>query len=225
MRERKLLQIYRTLMEAFGPQEWWPARTRFEVVLGAILTQNTAWRNVERVIGELEARGLVDAGALDGIDKDELARLIRPAGYFNQKAKKIKAFLDYFRRYGFSLEKMSCESKEKLREELLSVWGVGPETADAILLYALDKPVFVVDAYTRRAFSRMGRVDGKIGYEELRAFFESEADWDRAEDSRLETFREFHALIDELAKRFCKPDPDCGTCPVRGFCDSRDSFE
>lgn len=212
MPDRKLLTIYDKLLESYGPQGWWPAKTRFEVIVGAILTQNTSWKNVEAVISDLEERDLIDPKALDGIEVKGLAQLIRKTGYFNQKAKKIRAFLDYFRKYSFDLDTMMRADKDKLRAELLGVWGIGPETADAILLYALDKPVFVVDAYTRRAFSRMGIVDSKISYEDLRAFFEQRLPPD------LEFFREFHALIDELAKRECKPKPQCKDCPVSTMC-------
>ncbi len=209
------------MLDAFGPQGWWPAKTRFEVILGAILTQNTAWKNVETVMRDLEKRGLVDPSALDKLDVGELAPLIRKAGYFNQKARKIKAFLDYFRKYDFNLEAMMRADGGILRAELLGVWGIGPETADAILLYALDKPVFVIDAYTVRTFFRIGLVDESVGYEELRSFFEENVAWNRTQDSRLETFKEFHALIDELAKRCCKPKPECDGCPVAGMCEKR----
>jgi len=212
MPDRKLLSIYEMLLESYGSQGWWPAKTRFEVIVGAILTQNTNWKNVEAVISDLEERDLIDPKALDGIEVSELAQLIRKTGYFNQKAKKIKAFLDYFRKYSFDLHIMMRADKDALRAELLDVWGIGPETADAILLYALDKPVFVVDAYTRRAFSRMGLVDSNISYEGLRAFFEQHLPPDP------EFFKEFHALIDELAKRECKPKPRCRDCPIKIIC-------
>jgi len=217
MSDKKLLKIYTTLFDSFGPQGWWPAKTRFEVIVGAILTQNTNWKNVEKVIAAMQGEGLFEPKKLDKVTLQRLAELIRPAGYFNQKAKKLKAFMNYFEKYNLDVEKMMREDLTTLRDELLSVWGIGPETADAILLYALDKPVFVMDAYTRRVFSRMGFVDEKIGYEDLRGFFESSA-WDKTEDSRLKTFKEFHALIDELAKRYCKPVPLCEKCPVSHLC-------
>lgn len=215
MPDKKLLEIYGTLLKSFGPQGWWPAKTRFEVVIGAILTQNTSWTNVEAVIADLESRDLLKPAKLDGIPVEQLARLIKPSGYFNQKAKKLKAFLRYFEGYGLDLESMMREDPLKLREELLGVWGIGPETADAILLYALDKPVFVVDAYTRRVFSRMGFVDKGISYESLRGFFEEGL---KTADPKLETYKEFHALIDELAKRHCRPKPLCPGCPARHLC-------
>jgi endonuclease-3 related protein len=212
MGDKKLPLIYNQLYDAYGPQGWWPAKTRFEVMVGAILTQNTNWKNVETVIAELEKQKLLKPEKLDKVTLQHLAHLIRPAGYYNQKAKTLKAFLDYLKGRDFNLEKLMRRETKELRAELLRIWGVGPETADAILLYALEKPIFVVDAYTRRVFSRMGYVDEKITYEGLRGFFEQQLDKD------LELFKEFHALIDELAKRHCKTTPECAGCPVSGLC-------
>lgn len=212
MRDKKLLKIYATLLDSFGPQGWWPAKTRFGVIVGAILAQNTNWKNVETVIAELEKKGLLKPEKFDKVTLQKLTGLIRPTGYFNQKAKKLKAFMNYFEGYGFDVKKMMREDLPKLRAELLDVWGIGPETADAILLYALDKPVFVVDTYTRRVFSRMGFVNEEITYGDLRAFFESRLSKD------LALFKEFHALIDELAKRFCRKEPICEKCPARTLC-------
>jgi len=212
----QLKAIYTTLLDAFGQQGWWPAKTRFEVIVGAILTQNTNWKNVEKVIAELDKLKLLRPRTLDRIPLPRLAKIIRPAGYYNQKAKKLKAFMEHFKQYDFDVGKMMKRGITVLRSELLSVWGIGPETADSILLYALDKPVFVVDAYTRRVFSRMGFVDKDINYEDLRAFFEKNLD--KTRDPRLKTFKEYHALIDELAKRHCKTRPECSSCPVRRLC-------
>lgn len=208
----RLVEIYKSLLGSFGPQGWWPAKTRFEVVVGAILTQNTNWKNVETVIRGLEKQHLLRPDALYKLPTGRLAKIIRPAGYYNQKAKKLKIFLGYFKGYDFDLRKLMKKDGAQLREELLDIWGIGPETADSILLYALDKPVFVVDAYTRRVFSRMGFVDERIGYEGLRSFFENRL------EKNLEMFKEFHALIDELAKRHCKSKPECKKCPVKGLC-------
>ncbi len=212
MQDKKLTKIYTTLFESFGPQGWWPAKTRFEVIVGAILTQNTNWKNVEKVIAGLKKQKLLSPKALDGLSAGELAALIRPAGYYNQKAKKLKAFLDYFEGYDFDPSKLAKEDKDKLRAELLGIWGIGPETADSILLYAFDKPVFVVDAYTQRVFSRMGFIDEKISYDDLRCLFENNM------SAGLGIFKEYHALIDELAKRYCKAKPECADCPARGLC-------
>jgi endonuclease III related protein len=215
MQERKLQLVYERLLEHFGPQDWWPAKTRFEVVVGAILTQNTNWKNVEQVILDLKSKGLLDPKALDAISINELAPLLRKAGYFNQKARRLKAFVDYFRQYNFSFEGLMEKDKDSLREELLSIWGIGPETADDILLYALDKPSFVIDAYTRRVFSRMG-LARNTGYDALKAFFETNPHW--TEDRKLETFKEYHALIDELAKGHCRTKPFCKNCPLCDLC-------
>jgi endonuclease-3 related protein len=149
--------IYEALYEAFGPQHWWPGESPFEVAVGAILTQNTNWGNVEKAIGNLKADKSLRPAAIHGMDQGRLAGLIRPAGYFNVKAKRLKAFIDLLmERYGASMKRMKAGEAGALREELLSVNGIGPETADSILLYALEKPVFVVDAYTRRVLSRHG---------------------------------------------------------------------
>lgn len=219
--DKNLFWIYTTLLDSFGPQGWWPAKTRFEVMIGAILTQNTNWKNVEKVIAELEKEGLLRPKTLDSVPLPRLAKLIRPAGYFNQKAKKLKAFMRYFEDYGFDEQRMMKKDKKALRKELLSVWGIGPETADSILLYALDKNSFVIDAYTRRVFSRMGLVSSDISYDDLKAFFEKSLIPDKTQDSRLKTFKEYHALIDELAKRYCRTSPLCENCPVLSLCKSK----
>lgn len=215
MEGKKLERVYSALYTSFGPQGWWPAKTRFEVIIGAILTQNTNWKNVEKVIAALEKEGLLKPEALEAVPLPKLAKLIRPSGYFNQKAKKLKAFMKYFKQYGFDEMKMMSKDKESLRKELLSIWGIGPETADSILLYALDKDSFVIDAYTRRVFSRMGLVAGDIAYDGLKAFFESCLKPD------VKMFKEYHALIDELAKRNCRKIPSCGNCPASGLCKSK----
>lgn len=213
MQERKLNQIYTTLLKEMGQQDWWPAKTRFEVIVGAILTQNTNWQNVKLVIKDLEKRDLLKPKPLHNMSPEELAPLLKRSGYFNQKAKKLKAFLDYFKTYDLDLDKMMREDQDKLRQELLDVWGVGPETADAILLYALDKPVFVMDAYTKRIFSRMGLIDKNIDYEGLRSLFEDNLKPD------VQHFQQFHALIDEHGKNICKSKPICSKCPLKDLCE------
>jgi endonuclease-3 related protein len=212
MQERKLKEIYATLLGHFGKQDWWPAKTRFEVVVGAILTQNTNWNNVEHVINDLHGRKLLDPRALDEIPLDELSPLLRRSGYFNQKAKKLRAFLDYFNEYDFSFNELMKKDKKILRAEILSIWGIGPETADDILLYALDKPSFVIDAYTKRILSRMGIIEKNMGYDSLKSLFEKNI------DSDLEIYKEYHALLDELAKAYCKPKPLCDSCPLSNLC-------
>jgi len=213
MENKKLLEIYDILLKHFGAQEWWPARTRFEVVIGAILTQNTNWKNVEKVIEKLKERNLLEPEGLRKISETELCEIIRPAGYYNQKAKKLHKFLEFlFREYGGSMDGIINADRDTLRAQLLDIWGIGEETADAIVLYADDKTSFVIDAYTRRVFTRMGTLDGIMTYGEIKDFFEKNLPDD------LELYKEFHALIDELAKNYCTAKPRCDACPVRGLC-------
>lgn len=205
--------IYERLLEEFGPQGWWPGESDFETIVGAILTQNTNWKNVEKALGVMKGQGVLDARALRAVPGAELAEMIRPTGYYKQKAKKLAAFLDYFfDNYDGDTQRLSKQDLDVLRAELLGVWGIGEETADAIILYAAHQPTFVIDAYTRRVFSRMGFVSGDAAYGELKGFFEATVPRD------LYVFKEFHALIDELAKRFCKTRPDCDGCPVSDLC-------
>jgi len=207
----RLLGVYRALLEAFGPQHWWPADTPFEVMVGAVLTQNTAWRNVERAIGNLKRARLLTARALATVRREELACLIRPAGYFNQKAARLQGMAQWLvRRSGGSVRRLFRTPPEALRRELLSLKGIGPETADSILLYAGGVPVFVVDAYTRRVFSRHGFFAADLPYERIRAFFE------RALPADAALFNEYHALLVRLGKNYCRPRPQCAACPVGG---------
>ncbi|MCK4577670.1 MAG: endonuclease III domain-containing protein, partial [Candidatus Marinimicrobia bacterium] len=170
---RRLLAIYRCLLKHLGPRHWWPGNTPLEVVVGAVLTQNTAWTNVEKAITNLGAAGALDFDTLRAMPAQDLASLIRPAGYFNLKAKRLKSLISWLdQRCAGDLARLAQVADWRaLRRELLAVWGIGPETADSILLYALGKPSFVVDAYTRRIFSRLGHVPDDISYEELRAMF------------------------------------------------------
>ena len=204
-----LRKIYAKLFKEFGPQRWWPARTKFEVVVGAILTQNTKWGNVEKAIHRLKAAGALSERALRDIPVTKLAALIKPAGYFNVKARRLKNFIRFmFDEYGGSLKAMGREDWPKLREKLLAVNGIGPETANSILLYALDKPVFVVDAYTKRFLYRHNLVDHKADYHRVQELFMSAFDHDVA------MFNEYHALIVALGKNYCKPAPSCERCPL-----------
>jgi len=230
--------IYRRLYRRFGPQSWWPATPlpraggvrrkppkikrrrpvleRFEVIVGAILTQNTNWGNVERAIANLKNKNVLSPRALDRLSREELAQLIRPAGYFNIKAQRLKNFLAFFfKEYQGSLARMQKEGTSVLRERLLSVNGIGPETADSILLYALDKPVFVVDAYTKRIFSRHGIVGSDHDYHRIQDAFIGNIPKD------LKTFNEYHALIVRLGKDFCRTQPKCDQCPLRFLNDER----
>jgi len=205
-----LPQFYQTLSAALGPMHWWPARTPFEVIIGAILTQNTAWVNVERALANLRRRRMLTPRALEPVSLGTLGRLVRPSGYFRQKAKKLKAFVRFLREnFGGSLARMFWTPTAELRERLLAVHGIGPETADSILLYAGNHPVFVVDAYTKRILLRHGLVRGNADYEEVRQLFESKL----PRDPRL--FNEFHALLVSVGKNWCRPqEPRCSECPL-----------
>ncbi|MFQ5354485.1 MAG: endonuclease III domain-containing protein [Thermodesulfobacteriota bacterium] len=208
------MEFYEALYNAFGPQKWWPARTRIEVIVGAILTQNTAWSNVEKAVRELKKARLLSVEGLVRVDTLELARLIRPSGYFNVKAGRLKNFISFLSEdFGGSVSRLFGISDTKaLRRRILSVNGIGPETADSILLYAGRRAEFVVDAYTKRVFSRHGLLDEKAGYEEVKALFMEGL----PQDAGL--FNEYHALIVRVGKDFCRPRrPLCGACPLKAF--------
>ena len=206
---RDLMEIYDRLFSAFGPQHWWPADTPFEVVVGAILTQNTSWKNVEKAIGNLKARTSFDAEGLKTLGQEKLAEAIVPAGYYNQKSKRLIAFLDHlYERYEGSLEFLFARDTWNLREELLSLKGIGPETADSILLYAAGRPVFVVDRYTYRIFTRHGLLSEDATYDEMQAMFMDNLPEDIA------FFNEFHALVVAAGSGFCKKRPRCAGCPL-----------
>jgi endonuclease III related protein len=209
----ELMRYYKTMSGAMGPMRWWPAQTPFEVIVGAILTQSTAWGNVERAIANLRAARLLTPSAMLRVRTTRLAALVRPSGYFRQKAKKLKAFVRFLQSaYGGSLTRMFRTPTLELREKLLSVHGIGPETADSILLYAGNHPVFVVDAYTHRIFGRHGITDGKRDYERVRAFIEASI------PRQPELFNEFHALIVNTGKNWCRKSvPRCEQCPLRAL--------
>ena len=206
---RSLLEMHRLLLDYFGNQEWWPGETPLEVMVGAVLTQNTNWTNVEKAISNLKARDLLSLAALNEMSIQTLAEEIRPAGYFNIKAKRLKNLVRFvMERYDGSLEDLANEAITTLREELLSVNGVGPETADSIMLYALEKPVFVVDTYTHRILLRHGMADEQITYHELQELFLDHLPEDRG------LFNEFHALIVKTGKDYCRKKPRCSECPL-----------
>ncbi|HQP09925.1 MAG TPA: endonuclease III domain-containing protein [Candidatus Omnitrophota bacterium] len=207
-----LTAIYARLFQAFGPQQWWPAQTRFEVIIGAILTQNTNWGNVEKALRNLKRAGCLSPQQFRKISLPNLSFLIRPAGYFNVKAKRLKNFISFlFAEYDGRLENMRREDGRILREKLLSVNGIGPETADSILLYAFEKPFFVIDVYTKRMLSRHGFADARADYPALQDLFMDALPHDAA------MFNEFHALIVQLGKNHCKPKPLCGACILKDF--------
>ncbi len=205
-----LTEIYRRLFDFFGPQHWWPAESPLEVIVGAVLVQNTNWRNVKRAIANLRDADLLQPHALYDVPPDELEELIRPAGYFRVKARRLRSVLEFLvRRYDGSLQKMFRTDIDTLRDELLAVHGVGPETADSILLYAGGLPVFVVDAYTHRVFARHGWIDFDTDYHAIQDHFQAGLPQDAA------LYNEYHALLVRLGKQYCrKTKPKCDECPL-----------
>jgi endonuclease-3 related protein len=205
-----LLQIFERLHAAFGPQQWWPGESPLEVMVGAVLVQNTAWTNVERAIENLRSAGLVSPTALYALSEKELSELIRPAGYYQVKARRLRNLLRLvIEEYDGSLDAMFATDLAALREQLLAVSGIGPETADAILLYAANKPTFVVDTYTHRILARHGWIGYEADYHEIKDHFESSL----PADERL--YNEYHALLVRLGKEFCrKKSPKCEACPL-----------
>lgn len=211
--QHSLLLTYDTLLERFGAQHWWPADSPFEVMVGAVLTQNTAWSNVERAIANLAERGKLDAEKIVAARNDHLANWLRPSGYFNIKAKRLKNFCRWYLEQG-GYRRLARLATADLRRALLSVNGIGHETADDILLYAFARPVFVVDAYTRRLFSRLGLVQGDEAYDDMRLAIETCLDAD------VELFNEYHALIVRHAKEYCRVKPRCEECVLNISCPS-----
>jgi len=205
----EIMDVYYLLLEKFGEQEWWPMKRtfrpkEFEVIVGAILTQNTNWKNVEKALDKLEEAKLTDAKKISKTHTKKLESTVRSSGFYKQKAERLK-----------DVSKKSAEKyfyKNVTREELLSIKGIGKETADSILLYACDRPFFVIDAYTKRIFSRLGMIHDKLEYDKIRAFFENGLPKD------IYIYKEFHALIVELAKSYCKKKPLCDECPLKDLC-------
>ncbi len=206
-------KIYQTLHQQYGPQGWWPIQReykkrehltpeeQFEICVGAILTQNTAWKNVQKALEQLRQHDALTKDAIRTLSAEQLAQLIRSSGYHNQKAKKLKAFIAFL-----------DSGKEITRAHLLEVWGLGNETVDSMLLYAYQEPVFVIDAYTKRIFARLGLCDEKTSYPALQALFHEHLPKDH------QLFNEYHALLVEHAKRFCKKEPACKECPLQNIC-------
>ena len=214
-----LLQVYQILYQYYGPQSWWPADSPFEVMVGAILTQNTAWINVEKAIHQLKTNHALSAKSILTTPDETLAQWIRPSGYFNIKSQRLKNFCAWFLEQGelAGLNKLDTDS---LRHALLAVKGVGPETADDMLLYAFERPVFVIDAYTRRIFSRLQMINGEEGYEGLRHYFEQGLS---DSQDKVFLFNEYHALIVIHAKEHCSKRPYCESCPLASVCDFQQS--
>jgi endonuclease-3 related protein len=208
-----LLDIYNRLYAAYGPQGWWPGGSPFEVVVGAILTQAAAWTNVEKAIDNLKAAGVLSPRGILETPVDDLAHLVHPAGYYNAKARKLKAFVEMlFERHGGDLDRLFTLPLPELRRELLTTHGIGPETADAVILYAANQPCFVIDAYTRRVFGRLGLAPERDDYGSWQRMFEGTLPSDVA------LFNEYHALVDRHAKTFCRKGPLCGQCFLREVC-------
>ena len=207
-----LIAIYNKLYGAYGPRNWWPGETDFEVMVVAILTQNTSWKNVEKAIQKLKEKRALSPEGIRRLEKSQLASLIRSSGYYRIKADRLKCFVDFlFEEYGGNLRRMQRGKLEELREKLLGVMGIGPETADSILLYGLRKPIFVVDAYTKRILSRHGLISEKASYEEIQKLFMDYL----PSDEKL--FNEYHALFVHLGKTLCKKMPRCNLCPLFGI--------
>lgn len=209
------MEVYRRLRDGRGPLGWWPAETPFEVCLGAILTQNTNWTNVEKALAVLRAAGRLSFEGLAPLSAEEIAPLIRSSGVYNVKARRVRAFLDFLgREFGGRVENMAREQPAALRGKLLAIPGIGPETADCIVLYGAGLPSFVVDAYTRRVFGRLGLLKGTETYDEVQAAFHG------ALPREAPLFNDYHAQVVMLAKDTCRPRPLCGSCPLDGLCPS-----
>ena len=208
--QQNLAGLYTRLLRFFGPQGWWPGETPFEVAVGAILTQNTGWRGAEKAVGSLKEAGFLSPRKMAALPEGKLAALIRPAGCFNLKSRRLKNFLRYLgENHRFSMEDLAAAPPEKTREGLLGVNGIGPETADSILLYAARRPFFVVDAYTRRIFSRHRLVSPAASYGGLQHFIVTRLPVD------VQLYNEFHALLVALGKEYCRPrEPRCDSCPL-----------
>lgn len=204
-----LLKIYDLLYDEYGPQGWWPAENWFEVVVGAILTQSTSWKNVEKAISNLKRDGLLNPEKLYALPLYQIAALIKPAGFYNLKAQRLKNMLEFLKQYDFDFKALSSNVT---REVLLKIRGVGKETADSILLYAFNIPVFVVDSYTKRIFQRLGVLSQDDDYDNIQRFFQ-------IIPPHLQTYKEYHALIVKHAKDICKKNkPNCSQCPIKSFC-------
>jgi len=209
MISEQLTEIYQLLFDRLGPQHWWPGQDQFEIITGAILTQNTNWANVEKALTNLKSADRLAPEKLHHFDLSQLAELIRPAGYYNIKAKRLKNFINWlFDNYDGRLTNLETVDTDQLRAELLAIKGIGYETADSILLYALNRPIFVVDAYTARIAFRHQLIEPDAEYEQLRELFQSNLPQD------VQLFNEYHALLVRVGKEFCRPKARCPGCPL-----------
>jgi len=208
-----LQDIYQQLIARYDSQHWWPAQEPFEVIVGAILTQSAAWRNVEKAITNLKVAEVLSPKALRQLSLSELATLIHPCGYYNAKARKLKSFVHWLGEYYHdNLSEFFANNTDRLRQQLLSIYGIGEETADSILLYAAHKPVFVIDAYTRRIVNRVGLAPDRNSYAAYQALFMDNLPTD------AQLFNEYHALLVRLAKDICRKTPNCPACCLNNLC-------
>ncbi|OGO20658.1 MAG: endonuclease [Chloroflexi bacterium RBG_16_50_9] len=218
--KQTLLDIYRKLMAQYGPQHWWPALEPFEIIVGAILTQSAAWINVEKAIANLKKEAALSPAALRQLPQAEVARLVHPCGYYNAKARKLQAFARWLgEQYQDNLEELFANDVDHLRDQLLAIYGIGEETADSIILYAANKPIFVIDAYTRRIISRLGIATHGDSYASYQHLFMSNLPG----DTRL--FNEYHALLVRLAKNACQSHPLCQQCCLNDMCNFHDHLQ
>jgi len=222
-------KLYSLLLNHFGNQQWWPydkeyhkingSDPRFEIMIGAILTQNTAWSNVEKALFNLKKNKSLTVKTIVDMPIENLKVMIQPSGFFNQKAIRLKILANHiYRNYNESLDNFFNRDLQEIRDELLSLNGIGPETANSMILYAGNLPIFVVDAYTKRICKRIPIKIKKESYDEIQQYFESELNANLSEKEVVSTYQELHALIVELAKKYCKAKPNCGNCPLKQYC-------
>ena len=204
--------LYKILLRHFGFRDWWPGETQFEIIVGAILTQQTSWSNVEKAIASLKLHGALKPEAIATMPEAKLQKLIRSSGFYRQKAKRLKAISKHILSDSGSVQGFLSRDKTALREELLSMDGIGSETADSILLYAAGKRIFVVDAYTKRIMSRLYGINPDIGYGELQSYFQAEL------QKSVRIYKDMHAQLVELGKNYCKARPECEPCPLKSRC-------
>ncbi|MEA3312898.1 MAG: endonuclease [Caldisericota bacterium] len=217
--QKNILNVFQLLRNEFGIQNWWPAETPFEVMVGAVLTQQTSWKNVEKAINSLKEKGVLTPSSFNKMPLERIKQLIKPAGFYNIKSERLKVLTEYFiKQYSGSISQMQKTTVSNLRKELLSIRGIGKETADSILLYALNKKIFVVDTYTIRMAHRTDILNS-TDYDEIRKIFETNLKKHKINGySAVDVFKEMHALIVELGKRYCKKIPICNECPLNKMC-------
>ncbi|MDR2018213.1 MAG: endonuclease III domain-containing protein [Syntrophobacterales bacterium] len=217
--QERLLKIFSILLGAFGERHWWPGDTPLEIIVGAVLTQNTSWKNVAKAIGNMKANGIMDITKLYEIDPRDLADTIRPSGFFNIKSKRLKNVINFiYDQFDGTIENLRTIDTERLRKLLLGINGMGPETVDSILLYALDRPIFVIDAYTKRFLKNHRLYADRESYNDLQDYFQGNLPCDTY------LYNEYHALIVVLCQTYCKKDPLCGDCPLKDDLDLHDNL-